>query len=152
MLHSPADRRRIIFATLSTRVVHAQRIADIFDRCPRCHRSKRDDLVYGFPGRKPVTWLDRCRGLGMQKSISISGMEMRSIEKTPKKHLILEGSTSVIRITYAASEPAAEPPGPTGTPLSRAYLMKSQTISNSRKSHFPMIAISSSSLARYSRE
>ena len=38
------------------------------------------------------------------------------------------GSMSVMRMDQATMLPAAEPrPGPTGTPISRAWRMKSQT-------------------------
>src|ERR1051326_2939718 len=65
----------------------------------------------------------------MQKSMSMSGMSMRSgLRKRSKRRSYSSGSTSVMPIEYATSDPAAEPrPGPTGMPWSFAYLMKSQT-------------------------
>src|SRR5213593_1993714 len=52
----------------------------------------------------------------MQKSMSMSGMEMRSgFRKRSKSNSCCRGSRSVIPSEYETSEPAAEPrPGPTG--------------------------------------
>ena len=54
----------------------------------------------------------------MQKSMSISGMDTRSMfRKRSKIRLNLMGSMSVISIVYETMEPAADPlPGPTMMP------------------------------------
>ncbi|MNT49077.1 hypothetical protein D3C72_1859050 [compost metagenome] len=65
-----------------------------------------------------------------QKSMSKSGIETRSgFRKRSNSSAYLSGSRSVMPSAYATSEPAPEPrPGPTGTPLFLAQLMKSATI------------------------
>ena len=52
----------------------------------------------------------------MQKSMSISGIDTRSgFRKRSNSRSFCSGSMSVIPITYATSDPAADPrPGPTG--------------------------------------
>jgi len=57
-----------------------------------------------------------------QKSMSMSGIEMRSLFRNrSKSRSCFSGHTSVMRSEYATIEPAALPrPGPTGTPCSRA--------------------------------
>ena len=66
----------------------------------------------------------------MQKSMSISGIEMRSgFKNRSNSNSCCRGSMFVIPSEYATSAPAADPrPGPTGIPFSRACRMKSHTI------------------------
>ena len=66
----------------------------------------------------------------MQKSISISGIDIRSgLRNLSNSKLYFIGSTSVIPVVYATIEPAADPlPGPTGIRLVFAYLTKSIVI------------------------
>ncbi len=66
----------------------------------------------------------------MQKSTSISGIEIRSGFRNRSKMMSYSiGSTPVIPSDHAARLPAADPrPGPTGIPLRLAYEMKSATI------------------------
>ena len=56
----------------------------------------------------------------MQKSMSISGIDMRSgFRKRSNSSSFCSGSMSVISMQYATSDPAADPrPGPTGMPCS----------------------------------
>ncbi len=63
-----------------------------------------------------VTYLMTSSRRSTQKSVSISGIEMRSgFRKRSKSRLYLSGSRSVIFKQYATTEPTAEPrPGPTG--------------------------------------
>ncbi len=77
-----------------------------------------------------VTYLMTSSRRSTQKSVSISGIEIRSgFKKRSKNKLNFSGSRSVIFRQYATTEPTAEPrPGPTGMSWSRAYLMKSQTM------------------------
>ena len=65
-----------------------------------------------------------------QKSISKSGIETRSgFKNRSNNKLYSKGSKSVMPRLYATTEPAPEPrPGPTGTPLFLAQLIKSATI------------------------
>jgi len=62
--------------------------------------------------------------------MSMSGMEIRlGFKKRSKSRSYLIGSRSVMRKQYATAQPAAEPrPGPTRTPLSFAYLIRSHTM------------------------
>ena len=62
----------------------------------------------------------------MQKSISISGIEIRSgLRKRSNRSAFCNRSISVISMAYETSDPAADPrPGPTGIFTSRAYLIK----------------------------
>ena len=64
-----------------------------------------------------------------QKSMSTSGMEIRSgLRNRSNSRSYCMGSMSVMCIDQATMLPAALPrPGPTGTPISRALRMKSQT-------------------------
>ena len=66
----------------------------------------------------------------MQKSTSMSGMEMRSGFRNRSNRMSYSiGSTPVMPSENVTRLPADEPrPGPTGTPFSRAWPMKSATI------------------------
>ena len=66
----------------------------------------------------------------MQKSISKSGMEIRSgFKKRSNSNSYFNGSISVIFKAKATKEPAPEPrPGPTGISLSLAHWIKSATM------------------------
>ena len=77
-----------------------------------------------------ITYLMTSSRRSTQKSVSMSGIEMRSgFKKRSKMRPNLIGSRSVIFRQYDTTEPTAEPrPGPTGMSQSRAYLMKSHTI------------------------
>jgi hypothetical protein len=68
--------------------------------------------------------------LSWQKSMSKSGIDTRSgFRKRSKSSAYGIGSRSVMPSANATMLPAPEPrPGPTGTPLSLAQLMKSATI------------------------
>ena len=61
----------------------------------------------------------------MQKSVSISGIDLRSgFRKRSNSRPCSTGSMLVMPSAQATTEPAAEPrPGPTGMPLSRAKRM-----------------------------
>ena len=98
-----------------------------------------------------MTYLMTSSRRSTQKSVSISGIEMRSgLRKRSKIRLNLSGSRSVIFKQYETTEPTAEPrPGPTGMSWSRAYLMKSHTIR--KYDAKPILMMTSSSYSNRSR-
>ena len=68
--------------------------------------------------------------LSVQKSISKSGIEIRSgFKNRSNRRSCSIGSTLVMDSAQATKDPAPEPlPGPTGIPFSFAHLIKSETI------------------------
>ncbi len=98
-----------------------------------------------------VTYLMTSSRRSTQKSVSISGIEIRSgFRNRSKMRLYLSGSKSVIFKQYEITEPTAEPrPGPTGISRSFAYLMKSQTIRKYDAN--PILRMTSSSYSKRSR-
>src|SRR5882757_7317910 len=86
-----------------------------------------------------------------QKSMSKSGIDTRSgFRNRSNSRSYCNGSRSVMPSAYATRDPAPEPrPGPTGTPLSLAQLMKSATIRKYPEN--PILAMVDSSCSRRAR-